>query len=153
MLKLRKFNKSDIMIFKKWLNQEYVLKWYKEPEVWIHEVSSIEFSWVAHFIVECDGKPIGFCQYYEYEKGKETWHKNIPMKNTYSIDYLIGEPKFLKKGFGTKIIVALKNVVFRETDAKRIIVKPEIENESSCRALLSSGFIYDKFNQVYIFLQ
>ncbi len=147
---IRKFNLDDINIFKRWLKQDYIATWYENPEEWVYEIVSEDFSWINHFIVECDNRPIGFCQYYEYVKGKETWHGWIPVGGTYSIDYLIGEPAFIGKGIGKEIVRALNNIIFAETDAKRIIVQPEKENHASCNTLLAAGYEYDEKNKLYM---
>lgn len=149
MITLRLFQEEDIELFKRWLKQDYVLKWYEHPDSWIKEVSEEEFSWIHHFIVECDGVAIGFCQYYDYSLGGETWHNHIVLDHTYSIDYLIGDPEYIGKGLGTKIIRILTERIFRETDAKLIIVQPEADNHASCRTLLSAGYDYDNDNALY----
>jgi len=150
MLRLRRFEQVDISLFKSWLYKEYIKIWYEEPEEWLKEVSSKEFSWVQHYIVEINGNAIGFCQYYEYVKGNETWHCNIDIEGTYSIDYLIGEENYLGKGIGKEMVKNLSELVFKETDAKRIIVQPENDNQASSNTLLSAGYKYDDNNKLYI---
>ncbi len=149
-MRFRKFNLEDITIFTQWLHQDYIAKWYENPEDWIYEIVSEDFSWISHFIVEYDNRPIGFCQYYDYVKGEETWHGSIPREGTYSIDYLIGEPEFIGKGLGKEIIKTLNHIIFSDSDAKRIIVQPEEENHASCNTLLAAGFDYDEENKLYM---
>ena len=92
-LKLRPFFNEDITLFSKWLYRPHIAKWYHDPLNWMDEVNkrSDEFSFLHHFIVELEFKPIGFCQYYEYCRSGEDWHGNTDLDGTYSIDYLIGE--------------------------------------------------------------
>jgi RimJ/RimL family protein N-acetyltransferase len=151
MLNLRDFMETDIPLFTEWLNKDYVKKWYSETEEWLKEVSSEDFAFVHHFIVMNDGKPIGFCQYYEYSQSGENWHGNTDIKAAYSIDYLIGEKDCLGKGFGTKMLKLLTERTFQETNAVKIIVKPEKENAASRNTLLSAGFSYDEENDIFIF--
>lgn len=73
----------------------------------------------------------------------------VDVKETYSIDYMIGEEKYLGKGFGTYIIFALEEEVKANTDAKRIIVQPKSDNQASRNTLLSANFLYDGENDVY----
>ncbi len=63
---LRSINDNDIELMKSWLNKEYILKWYEDPEAWINEIKGRknEFHFISHYIVLQDSKPIGFCQYY-----------------------------------------------------------------------------------------
>lgn len=151
-VEMRKFKSCDIELFKKWVYKDYVAKWYEQPLDWIYELEHAqdEFSWVEHFIVVCDGKDIGFCQCYEYKLSGEDWHGDIELEGTYSIDYMIGERDYLKKGIGTKIINLLVKHLFETTSAKRIIVQPDEDNKTSCNTLLSAGFTYDEENELYI---
>jgi len=151
-LELTKFEDEDIELLENWLRQEYILKWYHEPEEWLREAQERhdEFCWITHFIVLKEGEPIGFCQYYPYEKSGETWNGDVPACGTYSIDYLIGEQDCLGKGLGKQIVKLLVNEIFSRKDAKRIIAQPEPENAASCYTLLSSGFAYDERNGLYL---
>lgn len=151
-LTLRQLNESDIDLVGRWLTLPHVAKWFKTPEAWIEEIKprKTEFSFIRHFIVCVDGKDIGFCQYYDYSKGGENWHGNISMSGTYSIDYMIGEPDYIGKGYGTKLLTALTESVWKEPDAKRIIAQPEPENFASRSTLLSAGFSYIKDFDLFI---
>jgi RimJ/RimL family protein N-acetyltransferase len=146
----RDFTPNDIELFSFWLHKNYIAKWYNDPEDWLHEVSSDEFSFVHHFIVEEDGRPIGFCQYYDYGIPRENWHGTFDITDTYSIDYLIGEEAFLGKGYGARIVKCLIEKVFAETNAQKIIVKPEDDNTASCNTLLSAGFVKDESNNIFL---
>lgn len=150
-IKLRKFEDQDLAMFKQWLCKSYVAEWYKHPDHWISEIEqrNNSFNWVHHFIAEVDGVSIGFCQYYDYALGGETWHNKANVEGAYSIDYLIGEETYLKKHYGTKFILALVDEIKTNTQAKKIIVQPEPENDASRNTLLSAGFNYDQLNDVY----
>lgn len=151
-LVLRKFYDEDFELFQQWIGQDYVAKWYEHPEAWYDELKNreSEFWFIHHMIATYQGKEIGFCQYYEYQYGGEDWHNGIEMEGTYSIDYMIGEPEFLGRGFGREIIKALTELIFTLPEAIRIIVKPEDENLASVNALLSAGYEYDPNNDLYM---
>lgn len=119
---------------------------------WIDEIQNRngEFSFVHHFIAVLDEIPMGFCQYYEYCYGGESWHGSIAVEGTYSIDYLIGNPDYIGKGYGTLIVKRLIDEIWSLDDAKRIIVQPDVKNAASCNTLLSCGFVYDEKNGLYI---
>ncbi|MEA4987141.1 MAG: GNAT family N-acetyltransferase [Anaerovorax sp.] len=154
MIMLRGLNDNDIALFKKWLYTPHVAAWYHDPLDWIDEIEkrNSNFSWLNHFIVEYEDKPIGFCQYYEYFNSGETWHGDIEVSGTYSIDYMIGEIEYLGKGFGKQIIGALIAKIKIHENAKRVIAQPEPENKASCKTLLSCGFEFDNENEIYISL-
>lgn len=152
LITLRKFSDNDILLLEKWLYMPHVAAWFHNPLSWIHEIENRKdkFSWIHHFIVEHEKTPIGFCQYYEYVNSGETWHGDIEMSGTYSIDYMIGEVSFLKKGFGKAIVKMLIQKIKFEDNVKRVIVQPEPENKVSCNTLTSCGFCFDKINKLYL---
>ena len=151
-LQLQPLTDDDIPLFKKWLYLPHVEKWYHDPLDWIYEVESRkdEFSFLNHFIANIDGKPIGFCQYYEYCKSGEVWHGNLDIAGVYSIDYMIGEPAYLGKGCGKKMLELLLQKIKAQADAKTVIVQPELENKASCNVLKSLGFEFDDTNEVFL---
>ena len=73
----------------------------------------------------------------------------MEVKNTYSIDYLIGETSYLGQGLGKSIVLQLLNKIQNETRAEKVIVQPDIKNKASRNTLLSAGFLYDTENDVY----
>ena len=150
---LRPMQLSDLPRFREWLFLPHVAAWYHEPEDWIAEIEKQDeaFSFVRHFMVQSEGKTIGFCQYYPYWLSGENWHGEIPIEGTYSIDYFIGDVTFLRKGYGKEIIRALMEQIQTHASASRVIVQPEPENQASCGVLLASGFHFDQSNQVYLY--
>lgn len=148
---IRKMMDEDVELFKQWLYKPHVAKWYTEPEDWTDEVQkrNSEYNWIFHYIVEVAGVRIGFCQYYDYALGGETWHNNAYVNGAYSIDYMIGEEAYLGKGFGTEIIFALENEIRANTEAKKIIVQPDNENKASRNTLLSANYIYDETHDIF----
>ncbi len=149
---LRELKDKDVPMFKKWLYEPHVAKWYHDPKDWIEEVEkrNSDYKWLHHYIVETEGVPIGFCQYYEYFNSDEEWHGNTEISGTYSIDYMIGEFSYLRKGIGKAIIKELIEKIKSHDNAKRIIVQPEPENKSSCNTLLSYGYHFDEANEIYL---
>ena len=152
MFRIRHMEQTDLEILKKWLYTPHVAKWYHEPLDWINEVEKQdrEFCWIHHFIVEDEGKPIGFCQYYACKDSDESWEGYTAMGGSYSIDYMIGESDCLRRGFGKKIVADLTDRIALHPDAERIVVQPEPENKASCGLLLSCGFMLDKEKEIYV---
>jgi len=151
---LREFEDKDIVLMKGWLQEPYVAKWFTHPNAWIEEITlrHTKYSFIKHFIAEVEGQPIGFCQYYDYSKGGEDWNGSIPAEGSYSIDYLIGNPEFLGRGYGRTMVELLIEKIMSDTDAKRIIVQPEPENTVSRKTLLSVGLMYDESEDLYAYL-
>lgn len=150
-LSLRAFEDDDLPLLERWLHRPHVSPWFGNPQGWLDEAEQRHgrFSFIQHFIVESSGKPIGFCQLYEYARSGEDWHGDLRIEGVYSIDYLIGEAFYLGKGNGKAIVDALVERVAALPNAVRIIVQPEPENKASCGALLASGFSFDAERRLY----
>jgi hypothetical protein len=78
-LSLREINNSDIALLTKWLNKDYILKWYHDTDDWLREINgrNDEFSWIHHFIAMDGETPAGFCQYYDCcdANDMENWYE------------------------------------------------------------------------------
>jgi RimJ/RimL family protein N-acetyltransferase len=147
---LEPFLDLDIGIMEKWFQKEYIKKWYGNTNEWIVELENRngEYNFIKHFMVKHQNHKIGFCQYYDCYYAQEGWYKIDLPKNTYSIDYLIGEEEYLNKGIGKEIIKQLIDKIKLE-NGKEIIVHPELENEKSCKALVGNGFLYNEKRKYY----
>lgn len=150
-LTLRAFSDADVPRLTRWLAQPHVAQWYAHPADWIREVENRNgaFRFIRHLIAEVDGTPVGFCQYYRYVDGGETWYGGNDPAGAYSIDYLIGETRFLRKGYGKRIVREMASLIAECDDAKRVIVQPEKENRISRRTLLACGFLLDESCDVF----
>lgn len=143
-LLLRPVEDNDIGQIEEWLNKEYIKKWYHDPEDWLLEIRERngEFSFLSHFMVLHDEKPIGFCQYYDCFYAGEDWYSVSRNGEKFSIDYLIGEEEYLGKGYGKAIVAELLQKMKKGKDEFEIVVQPDLENVASCKALESNGFIF-----------
>lgn len=75
MICFREMKLQDLELCQKWLATPHVAKWYEHPADWVEEVKKqdAEFHWIHHHIVVCDGKDMGFCQYYACTDSDELW--------------------------------------------------------------------------------
>ena len=148
---LKSVEDRDIAQLEIWLNKPYVLKWYHDTDDWLNEIRERNgsFSFLHHFIVLKNDKPIGFCQYYDCFNAQEEWYSVNQPNEIFSIDYLIGEEEFLRKGYGKKIVALLIDKIYIHNPKAAIVVQPENENIASCKALLTNGFEYDKEKEYY----
>ncbi len=150
---LRKVIDKDIPLLTTWLNKEYILKWYHNPDDWLVEINERHgaYSWLHHFIVMDENTPIGFCQYYDCfdADSLEDWYSVSLPNDTFSIDYLIGNEAYLGKGYGKAIVKLLTDIIREKELGKQIIVQPDKENMPSNHVLLSNGYIFDKQKNYY----
>ena len=153
-LTLRPFEDGDTELFTKWLYMPHVAKWYKYPLSWQNEINGRngEYSWIHHFIVEADGAPVGFCQYYDCfdnrepkawdETGECDYERTEVQGALFGIDYLIGETDCLRRGYGTEIVRLLIEKL-TALGAKSVIAQPEGENAASVKVLEANDFMWN----------
>lgn len=143
---LRLLEDTDLALLNEWLHKPYILKWYENPQAWITEMEQRDgaFAFIHHFIVTHEGHPVGFCQYYDCYDAGEDWYFAPVSGETYSIDYLIGEERYLGRGCGKQIVRLLLDEIRGQTHAKAVVVQPEEENGASCGILLANGFVFDE---------
>lgn len=148
---LRPLLDRDMRTVRRFLLMPHVLPWFSPAESWIEEIEGRRgaYGFVHHFLVCADGRDIGFCQYYDYSLGGETWQGTVPVRGSYSIDYLIGEEAYLRRGYGRAVVMTLTEHIFARTDAERILVQPEKENLPSRNTLRSAGYLYDRENDLF----
>ncbi len=152
-LSFRSINEHDIEILTRWLNQDFILKWYHNPEEWLTEIKGRHdvYSWIHHFIVMDDNIPIGFCQYYDCcdANDMEDWYNVTKQNDIFSIDYLIGNDAYLGKGYGKAIVCALTDLIKNIEHARKIIVRPDELNLASKGVLLANRYSYDAQNKYF----
>jgi len=139
---------NDYALMAKWLSTREVLEFYGD----INSPFSIEEVrkkyelrvrgeiLVFPFIVELDGSPIGFMQYYKLQADdlKELGYINNVV--VFGVDQFIGIPKLFNKGYGTIMVSKFIELIIKITDAEIIIVDPEISNERAIRCYEKCGF-------------
>jgi len=153
-LTLRPVEDGDLVQLGKWLNREHVLRWYHDADEWMNEISKRngEFAFLNHYIVEINGVPTGFGQYYDCFDAKEDWYAAKEPGRMFSIDYFIGEEDYLRRGYGKETVKALIGLIQRRQADAEIVVQPEPENIASGKALLVNGFSYDEKYKYYSLL-
>lgn len=128
-LTLRKLQDEDIPLFTLWLNQDYILKWFLDADDWLLEINGRkdEFSWIHHFIVMKDDEAVGFCQYYDCHDANamEEWFEVTEPNHTFSIDYMIGEKRYLGQGLGKEIVRQVTDLIQQKENLQQIIVQPD----------------------------
>lgn len=149
---LKPLQDKDISLFSKWLNKEYIYKWFcpdgeEYREAWMDEITNrnTKYHFMKHFIITCNNKKIGFCMYMDcyFEQDYIPKHYGITIdkkESVYEIGYFIGEEEYLNKGIG-KIIVAKLEEKIIQIGGKEILADPDEKNLISIKTLLNNGFI------------
>lgn len=142
-LSVRNFELNDLELFERWLEKRHVKDFFGDPQIWIKEVSlnlSRNSDWITYFIVEIDGSPMGFFQYYDTSKAPDGVWSDTPDR-TAGIDYLIGEEQYLGKGVGSEIIRTIVLMIKELGWYRYLIADPDPSNVSSIEVLKRNGFI------------
>ncbi len=142
--------RSDFALLADWLAQPHVARW------WNHEftpdaverdfgptVDGVEPS--QDHLALFDGEPFGLVQYSHFDAYPEYREElqellEVPV-GAVTIDYLIGDPQRLGMGWGTAMIDAFCERIWRTDPVATCIIVPVVSgNHASWRALLRAGF-------------
>lgn len=130
---------KDMGLLARWLDRPHVASWWGDAANALDEIRAHEDSIsVEPFIVELDGKPIGYIQSYDPHLEDESPYQDQPT-GTLGIDQFIGEPELIGKGHGTRLIGAFVEMLFEE-GAPRVIVDLDPANAAAIRACEKAGF-------------
>jgi RimJ/RimL family protein N-acetyltransferase len=149
---IRPFEDSDIPLLGQWLRKEYILNWYHDADEWLGEVRERNgaFGFLHHYIVLAGDRPVGFCQWYDCFDAREEWYAVERPGEMFSLDYLIGEEDFLRKGYGTQIVGMMLDEIRKCSPGAVVVAEPDSENIASCRALLANGFVFDEEKKYFV---
>jgi len=150
-INFRKLLLSDLDLMLKWLNRDFVKKWYGKQEYSYEEILQKYGSRingeepVTPFLISYADTPIGFIQTYrisDYPK----YNKYVEADEfTAGVDLFIGENNYLHKSFGTTAISKfVKEIVFSDENIKICIIGPETKNKAAIRSYEKAGFKYFK---------
>ncbi|CAN7294556.1 GNAT family N-acetyltransferase [Devosia sp. LjRoot16] len=135
----RPVTRADLPLLGRWLAEPHVRKWWAEPAKALQSIEShIDSISVEPFIVELDGKPIGYIQSYDPHLEDAHPYQDQPT-GTLGIDQFIGEAALIGKGHGTRLIEAFVEQLFEE-GAIRVIIDPDPANAAAIRAYEKAGF-------------
>jgi aminoglycoside 6'-N-acetyltransferase len=99
---------------------------------------------VTQAIVELDGEPIGFQQWYALEGEPEsmTEYGLVPDDHAFGIDQFIGESRLHNHGVGTRQVRAVVDWLLGGAGpgARRVITDPVVENARAIRCYEKAGF-------------
>nr|WP_319571010.1 GNAT family N-acetyltransferase [uncultured Draconibacterium sp.] len=139
-MKIRDFKIEDLSTLKIWLEQDYISRFWGNIQEWIDEITeNLDADWVKCFIVEHNDKPIGFLQYYETDNAPPgDWSSESV--GTVGIDYLIGNRNYIGKGYGSKIVQLLVELIKSKNEYDYIIADPVKENLASIKTLENNDF-------------
>ena len=136
----RPLSDRDMPLLARWLAEPHVAAWWGDKETELKGIAeTIDSIAVEPFIIELDGRPIGFIQSYDpYLDDEENPFQDQPT-GTLGIDQFIGEPELVGKGHGTRLIGEFVDMLFEE-GAPRVILDPDAANTVAIRVYEKVGF-------------
>lgn len=141
--------RSDFPLLVGWLAQAHVARWWNDDP----GLEAIEADYggcidgtepAEVFIALNEGEPAGFVQRYRLDSYPQYLIELAPIlpvpASAFSIDYLIGPPDGLGRGWGGAMIAAFVRQLWRDhPEASALIVPVHADNIASWRALQRAG--------------
>lgn len=151
MIHFTPLEKTDFDLLYKWMNVEFVSKWYAKRKFTYDDVEKKYYPRVTGdepvhpYIIHINKLPAGYIQWYKIHDYPNYARCVEVSTDTAGIDMFIGEKDFLHKGYGSQILQQfLSEVVFVQKGIERVITGPEPENKSAIRVYEKAGFRYIK---------
>lgn len=146
----RRVGREDFTLLGRWLAEPHVLRWWNQqctPEAVERDfgpiVDGVEPS--EDHLGLLDGRPLGLVQFSMYASYPEYRDELVPYLDVpvgaASVDYLIGDPELVGRGFGTAMIEAFCRRIWTANPAATCVIVPvNSANEASWRMLQRAGF-------------
>ena len=135
----RAVEESDLDLLASWIAAPHWAQWWGSPaEEIAHIREHIDSVSVEPLIVELEGDPIAYLQYYDPHLEDNHPYADQPF-GTLGIDLSIGPESLLNAGHGTAILVQFIEELFDE-GATRVIIDPHPSNTQAIRAYTKAGF-------------
>lgn len=142
---VRGLQDSDAVYLLRWLNDPRVLEFYEgrdrpfTPEM-IRE-HFYEDPGCRRCLVEYQGRPAGYVQYYLLEEDGFSEYGLPPEKGSvYGMDQFIGEPELWGKGIGRAFIGLMLRYLTGELGAAAVVLDPHTDNLRAVRCYEACGF-------------
>jgi aminoglycoside 6'-N-acetyltransferase len=146
----RRLARSDFVLLGRWLAQPHVARWWDaDPSLDAMEADHggcIDGTEPAEvFIALHKGEPFGFVQRFRLDSYPQYLAELAPVlpvpAAAFSIDYLVGPPEALGRGWGSAMIAAFVRELWRDhPQACALIVPVHADNIASWHALERAGF-------------
>jgi aminoglycoside 6'-N-acetyltransferase len=92
-------------------------------------------------LIELDGRPIGYIQFYPWAAYGEAAHEMSipPDEGAWGLDVFIGDPDLLGRGYGPRAVDLVCRYVFETYDATRVALLTALDNLRAQRAYEKAG--------------
>ena len=150
-IRLIKFTdkKDNYELLYKWCSQEFIYEWFEQRKLSLEEIENkYKNKLLANqqqlFFINYNDNKIGFVQIYKYDDNKNK--TLIKYDSIYEYDIFIGEPEYLSRGLGEKIVNYVNNYIYENYLCDCIALRPFKRNERAVKCYEKCGFeIVDEY--------
>ena len=141
--------KDSYELMYKWCSQEFIYEWFEQRKLSYEEIENkYKNKLLANqqqlFFINYNDNKIGFVQIYKYDDKKN--EALIKYDSIYEYDIFIGEPEYLSRGFGEKIVNYVNNYIYENYLCDCIVLRPFKRNERAVKCYEKCGFeIVDEY--------
>ncbi len=146
MLRLRPMTEDDLPAIRAWLELPHVARWWLAGTTADEEIAKCRGSLgpqspaTVMLTVTWDDVPIGWCQWYRWADSPDDAEAMGALAGEAGIDYAIGDPAFVGRGIGTRLIATLVAHVRQQHPGAGLLTDPDAANVASRRVLEKNGF-------------
>jgi len=145
---LRPMTRGDLPAVARWRTAEHVDRWWHTDGAATLEAVTEKYGAdidgttpTRRWVVEANGRSVGFVQDYVIGDYPE-YALLAPDPAAIGLDYAIGEPEWVGRGLGTRLVWAwMLRARHRFPDATAYFAAPDHRNEASLRVLDKAGFV------------
>ena len=139
-IRFRPMERSDLARVATFLERPHVSRWVGNIDRELHEIEDhiLGRTSVAPYIIELDGREIGYIQSYDIHAENAHPYNDQPA-GTVGMDLYIGEVDCVGRGLGTVIVGDFVGRLF-EAGAPRVVIDPHPDNGRAIRAYEKAGF-------------
>ena len=128
----------------RWCKNKFVYEWFEQRILSLDEIrnkykNKLESNKQKLYIIQCDGKDIGFAQIYKFENDYNI-KIDSKYKNTYEFDLFIGEEDYLSKGIGRVIVNKINDMIYNNDEVDSIILRPFKRNIRAIKCYLKCNY-------------
>jgi RimJ/RimL family protein N-acetyltransferase len=143
----RRLDQDDLGDLVRWMSAEHARPWFDDEPRTVEDARTTYAPELAGtsatrmWVVQLAGLGIGYVQDYPVA-AYDDYAVRVKDPDAVAFDYLIGEPMFIGKGIGTRMVRTFCAEVLcpDHPDAPRFVASPDVRNARSIRVLEKCGF-------------
>ena len=143
---IRLMTEYDLPMLHEWLNRPHIVEWWGGERPSLQHVRAhylprvLAEESVTPYIGLLDGQPFAYAQSYVALGSGDGWWEDETDPGVRGIDQSIAEAALLGKGFGTKLVRTLAELLFQDAEVTRIQTDPSPNNLRAIRCYEKAGF-------------